>query len=399
VRVSAIEGAIMTALREENAVLNHQEFLARQLTLASYPTMVFLELTQNCNLSCLMCRSSRGYDTSLDLAESVFDRVATTLFPYASLIGLNGWGESTILKNFPRRLRTAIDSGARIRMVTNAHAMTAPLWEMFFEGDNILVISIDSADAATFKRLGRGDLPRVKRNIGIGVATRERLGRGHIHFNTVLNSYTVHTLPDVLHMAADLGVDHVLVNPIRTSPDLPSDLHRKTAVIPEILDRSAALAEELGVVLQLGAALDPSLAAEWGLPATCENPWSNVMVEYDGQLSFCHHLLNSPGYETGSLAERSFEEIWNGPVLQEIRRLHIEAEQTRHLPERYSKCTWCYSNRYSDNGGLDSTETDREVSTRTSATLYQRGPSDATPAPVVVAHPRVLPLTPVPASR
>src|ERR1051325_10964468 len=127
----------MTALREENAVLNHQEFLARKLTLASYPTMVFLELTQNCNLSCLMCRSSRGYDTSLDLAESVFDRVATTLFPYASLIGLNGWGESTILKNFPRRLRTALDSGARIRMVTNAHAMTAPLWEMFFEGDNI----------------------------------------------------------------------------------------------------------------------------------------------------------------------------------------------------------------------------------------------------------------------
>jgi radical SAM protein with 4Fe4S-binding SPASM domain len=359
------------SLREDNARLNHAEFVARELVLASYPTMVFIELTQNCNLACTMCRSSQGYDPSRDLAESVFDRVAATLFPYASLIGLNGWGESTILKDFPRRLRIALDSGAHIRLVTNAHAMTAPLWETFFERDNMVVVSVDSADAEAFKAMGRGDLPRVKRNIAAGVAARDRLGRGHIHFNTVLNSQTVHTLPDILRMAAELGVDHVIVNPIKVPEQFKRHLRHQAAAMPEILDRSAALAMDLGVVLQLGGALDPSLVVDWGLPSTCENPWSNVMIEHDGQLTFCHHLLNAPGYETGSLADHSFEEIWNGPVFQRIRQLHVEAEQTRSLPDQYGRCTWCYSNRYSDNGVMDTAASHREVSTRTSPTLYQ----------------------------
>jgi hypothetical protein len=53
----------MSSLREANAALNHQEFVDGKLELSSYPTMVF---------------------------------IAKTLFPHASIIGLNGWGESTL---------------------------------------------------------------------------------------------------------------------------------------------------------------------------------------------------------------------------------------------------------------------------------------------------------------
>src|SRR6185369_3798681 len=99
----------MSTHREENAALNHQEFEARAIALRSYPTMVFLELTENCNLSCQMCRSSQGYDPSRDMSSALFETIATTLFPHATLIGLNGWGESTILRDFPKRLRTAVE--------------------------------------------------------------------------------------------------------------------------------------------------------------------------------------------------------------------------------------------------------------------------------------------------
>src|SRR5688500_14846235 len=206
----------MKRTREENAALNRKEYEARVPTLESYPTVVFLELTQNCNLSCLQCRSAQGYDETRDMSVDLFQTVAEQLFPYAELIGLNGWGESTILRDFPERLRLALDSGARVRLVTNAHAMTPTLWQMFFEGDNIVVVSLDSADPELFSRLGRGNFALVRRNLEQGVAIRDARGRGTIYLNVVLNNFTLEGLPDIVRLGADIGLDKIVVNPLKS---------------------------------------------------------------------------------------------------------------------------------------------------------------------------------------
>ena len=53
-------------LRERNAIINNDEFERRALHLTSYPTILFLELTQNCNLTCRMCRVASAYDSNRD---------------------------------------------------------------------------------------------------------------------------------------------------------------------------------------------------------------------------------------------------------------------------------------------------------------------------------------------
>src|SRR5262245_17025085 len=128
----------MSNARDANAALNRLEYETRRTRLASRPTMLYIELTQNCNLKCKMCRSGFSYDPSRDMRADLFDSIVEYLFPYAELIDLRGWGESTILRSFASRLRVALDSGARVRLVTNALAMTETLWSMFFEGDNIV---------------------------------------------------------------------------------------------------------------------------------------------------------------------------------------------------------------------------------------------------------------------
>ncbi len=365
----------MTSERERNAALNHQEYLSRALTLESYPTMVFVELTENCNLSCHMCRSSKGYDRALDMSPALFDTIATSLFPRATLIGLNGWGESTILRDFPERLRRAVESGAEVRLVTNAHAMTPALWRLFFQGDNVVVVSFDSADPEMFAKLGRGNFSLVKRNLEQGVKIRDEVGRGLIYLNMVVNSYTLVTLPNVIRFAADLGLNKVVVNPIKVVTSHPSHLGYSVDHIPVVLDESAALATSLGVTLQLGGALDESLAVPEALPDTCENPWSNVLIEHTGRVTFCHHLLHTPAeYGMGSLAQSSFDDVWNGAPFQELRRLHVDAERSRGLPSRFQKCTWCYHNRYSDAEFPTEALNGREVSTLSGKKLYRLRP-------------------------
>lgn len=363
-------GTDMT-LRERNAVTNGAEFEARSLHLTSYPTILFLELTQNCNLACKMCRAPSGYDRGRDMPLEVFDRALTELGPYALLVDLNGWGESTIVAGFRDRLIRALDLGTRVRLVTNGHAMTQPLWEAMFNADNIIIVSFDSASPDLFQALGRGDFNRVVRNVRQGVDIRNRKGQGAIFFNVVVSRYTLSELPNIVRLAGNLGLDRVLVNPVKCPPDHPGYLGHCIDQIPVVLDRASTVARETGIKMQLGAALDNSLAVEYGLPVVCSNPWTNAVIDYRGHVGYCNHAIGQPEYMFGSLMESDFASIWNGPDFIELRRQLVEAATTRRVSSRFPKCEWCYYNRYGDAGLPDQDMEGRKVSTETGLPLYK----------------------------
>jgi radical SAM protein with 4Fe4S-binding SPASM domain len=250
--------------------------------------------------------------------------------------------------------------------------MTENLWEMFFEGDNVIGVSFDSASPEVFSKLGRGDFNRVVRNLRQGAAIRAKHGRGSIYLNVVVNSFTIHELPSIVRLAADVGLTKVVVNPIKIPRNQVTHLNHVVNRIPNILDDVCVTSATLGVKVQLGAALDETLVVDYGLPTTCSNPWSHALIDYQGRVGFCDHLINHPEFTFGSLKELSFDSIWNGSDFQRLRVEHIHAEKQRSLSNAFWKCSWCYRNRYLDSepspieaGGS------REVSTSTGSPLYQ----------------------------
>ena len=98
-------------IREMNRTLNITEFQRGAVELESLPLAVFMELTQNCNLKCPYCRSSGHFQASWNMPLSLFRRVAEEIFPTALLVDLRGWGESTILKEFPEFISITTDYG------------------------------------------------------------------------------------------------------------------------------------------------------------------------------------------------------------------------------------------------------------------------------------------------
>ncbi len=103
----------------QNRQLNLAEFGRRQARLESLPRALFIELTENCNLSCPMCRSAGPFDRAKNMDPAIFAKVADALFPTAEIVDLRGWGESTILRNFPDYVERTLAHGCRIRLVTN----------------------------------------------------------------------------------------------------------------------------------------------------------------------------------------------------------------------------------------------------------------------------------------
>jgi len=358
----------MPTLREVNARRNLSDYAERHVVCSGMPSMIYVELTQNCNQACRMCRAGGLYDPSLDMRPELFQQLATELFQYAQVVDLRGWGESTILVGFRDRLRTALESGARVRLVTNGSAMTDELWEMLFGSDSIVAVSLDTASPELYAELGRGNLDRVVRNLRTGVAIRRRSGRGLLYLNVVVSSLTLSGVPNIVGLAADIGLTKIVLNPIRGERNRAIHLCHRRQEIPAVLDEVARLSLNLGVKVHMAAALDESLAISSALFSVCSNPWTHVFVDCQGGVSYCDHLVRHPELVVGRLSESPFAGIWNGPGFKRIRAQHVAAEKKRALAGDLSVCDWCYRNRYLEadcSVAAPVNGCDREVSTET----------------------------------
>lgn len=310
-----------------------------------------MELTENCNLHCLMCRSAGRYDATKNMDRNLFHRIADELFPYAEIVDLRGWGESTILKDFVYYLEETARYGCRPRIVTNLTVGNEELWRRLVAYDAIIAISFDAATPETFAMLRPGSrLARILANVRVIVDESRVLDRrlDDVYFNVVVQAEALEELPRIVDIAADYGLGRIHVNPVTLSPSDPGHLSKHLDSVRRALGRVRERSLATGIEVSLGAALDDTLAEAGAAAKRCTHPWVYCLVNHAGKVGFCDHLIGvgSERYLLGDLREGPFGDIWNGPHYQELRRQH--ANWTEGLDDRFEECNWCYRNRYVD---------------------------------------------------
>lgn len=313
--------------------------------------MLFIELTKNCNLHCVMCRSAGQWDPARNMDRSLFDRVAEELFPYAQIVDLRGWGESTILTDFPHYLERTAGSGCRPRIVTNMTVGNADLWRGLVRHNAIIAISFDAATPETFARLRPGSrLPRILANLDVVVAEARAVGitLDDVYFNVVMQADALDEVHRIVDIAADRGLRRVHVNPVTTAPGDPKHLSRHLAGVHAALERLMDRSRATGVEVTLGAAVDETMADAAAVAKRCTHPWVYCLVNQAGAVGFCDHLIGdgTEQYLLGDLRRETFEDIWNGLAYQELRQRHVRWQDG--LGEQFEECNWCYRNRYID---------------------------------------------------
>jgi MoaA/NifB/PqqE/SkfB family radical SAM enzyme len=339
-----------TPARIANRERNLAEFERRATRLESLPRVLFLELTENCNLSCPMCRSAGPYQRSRNMSEELFERIALELFPTAEIVDLRGWGESTILKRFPYFVDRTLEHGVRIRLVTNLTVPNEQMWRRLVRSGALIAVSFDAGEPETFARVRRGArLDRVLRNLDVMVdeAHASGMGTDNMHLNVIVQPASLPELTVIAGHAARLGV-RMHLNPIILDEGHPDRLMYHRADVVHALADLAAFADENAVDIQLNAALDSVWADEGTADKTCTHPWMYLYVNYQGEVGFCDHLIG-PGaarHLLGDLGTSTFQEIWNGPEYRNLRAQHGAGREA--IDEGYEECRWCYRNRYLD---------------------------------------------------
>ena len=100
----------LTPEQSANSTLNQEEALKQNTILKSAPRRLVLELTNRCNLNCVMCGRNAA-----DFQPTQFQMEWLKYFePVRNLVEevtLMGWGEPTVHPDFVEFLRWAYESG------------------------------------------------------------------------------------------------------------------------------------------------------------------------------------------------------------------------------------------------------------------------------------------------
>jgi len=267
-------------------------YLARRTNLPALPVEYIVETTAKCNLYCPMCPRETHPQPKADMADDVFESLVRQSGGTAEHMMLIGLGEPFMDPKIFERIefchRHSISTllstnGTFLDERTAARVLDSPLEQ--------ITLSFDGFKKETFEFYRKGArFEKVRDNfVRFARMKHERRSRLQVVVQMVRMDGNAAEVDDFLAFwGAIPGVDQLRIKADETN-----------------LMRSDA-----------GHA-----ASDWKHP--CHYLWRGPMyVKQSGEVYPCCQSYMLNGKPVGHIGERPLAEIWNGPAMREMRRLH-----------------------------------------------------------------------------
>jgi MoaA/NifB/PqqE/SkfB family radical SAM enzyme len=308
------------------------------------PRVIFIEVTNHCNLLCETCpRTHFAREPLKTLSFDEFVYVAAQ-FPDMRRAVLHGIGEPLLNRELPTMVRYLKDRDVEVLFNSNGTLLT-PEWQaaLVHSGLDEFRCSIDGASAEAFARIRGADVLRKIEEGLVGlVQTKARLKAGapRISVWCVTSVLNLEEMPALVEMAARLGVDEVYLQRMTffsQEPQAQQGMARAEYAVfgqdheyqEAIIARCEALSVELGIDFRASGARDPrsslsaARSADWRPWQACLRPWTTAYVTANGNcLPCCISPFATNDYESlilGNLFEMHFGELWNDYLYRKFR--------------------------------------------------------------------------------
>jgi MoaA/NifB/PqqE/SkfB family radical SAM enzyme len=307
------------------------------------PRVIFIEVTNHCNLLCQTCpRTFTSYEAAQTLSWERFLQVVAQ-FPDMQRAVLHGIGEPLLNRDLPRMIAHLKARGVTVLFNTNA-TLLGEDWarKLITAALDELRVSIDGADPRTYASIRGAPLfGRVVANLKRFVQVQQALGallpRASLWMTGMREN--LGELGDVVRLAAEIGIREVYLQRIvyYLDHDAPPGMldsghglfNRLNAQSEQYIADAHRLADQLGVSLRASGATLPrhSLGGTqqpdprpW---TACLRPWTTAYVTANGNCLPCciapFATRDYQGLVMGNLFDGPFTEIWNGRRYQEWR--------------------------------------------------------------------------------
>lgn len=178
-------GKPLTEIQRKNSELNLKEIDEKATVLESYPRRLVLELTNACNLNCVMCGRNAA-DFKLTAFDMDYFRSLEPLMDTIEEVTLMGWGEPTIHPHFKEMLKIIDRHSARKYFCSNGMNLKNIKDAIFDYNVDVFAVSLDGAVKETNSAIRRGsDFDLITENLREIVAEKKRRNLKYPYINFV----------------------------------------------------------------------------------------------------------------------------------------------------------------------------------------------------------------------
>lgn len=304
------------------------------------PVDLFLEITNACNLHCIMCRSHPTLSgAARHMDRGIVDRLRQVLAA-ADRIFSNGWGEPFAFPGFLSLLAAirGCNPSAEIWFNTNGQLITeGTASELVERRVTTICLSIDAAEPRLYESIRRGaSFDRLVRAIRCLNERKRNEKSSHpaLIAEAVVMRSNIEYLEGIAAFCAEHAFSGLVLERVRGYPDLDvGDFTPHASALRAVMLRaqrsglalSGPLVDECRHLFEgTPPPLSPCAAASASAIA-CIRPWHTALVRTDGTVLPC--CIAGP--VLGDLREESFDAVWNGAVARGLRECMISG---RHLP-------------------------------------------------------------------
>jgi MoaA/NifB/PqqE/SkfB family radical SAM enzyme len=287
-----------------------------QTKLVPPPDRLYIESTNICNLSCIMCPTGRkeqvrkkGY-MDVELFKSIVDQMA----PWVQATTLHIWGEPLMHPKMFDMIEYCHKVGLRSEISTNATLLNEERSRRILDaGLGAIYLCLDGMRPETYEQIRvNADYEQTNTNIRRFIELKQAGGyhQPFVNLQIIEMEKTMGEVNEFVDAWKVPGVDRINVKPFDSWGG-------------QIEDINALSTEEKPTQTRYA----------------CPNLWYHTHVYWDGRIAMCDRDFNL-AYDLGNV--RSADgvvrvlENWNGPKMQELRRRHVKGET-----DSVSPCNTC----------------------------------------------------------
>jgi MoaA/NifB/PqqE/SkfB family radical SAM enzyme len=298
------------------------------------PTSVAIEVTNTCNGGCLLCPvgQSRKSRPPGFMEWDLFRRLADEIAGHARFVGLYNWGEPFLHPRIYDMIFYVTEKRIYTKLSSNMHTFDpANAEKLVHTGLDELAVSLHGLSEESYRAYQpRHSLAEVINKVKTVVAAKNRLGSRTptIHLGFIVTRHNEHEVEELPKLAAALGVNYLLQETSLNLRFLPQDrqMSPRNADEATLRQERLVLAEEwlphdnrfvkpyYCYVRTHGGEL-PSVEQ---VPFTCESPWNQMIVCWDGDVNLCCGSFDK-AHSVGNVFDQSVRQVWNNRFYQAAR--------------------------------------------------------------------------------
>lgn len=332
----------VTEQRRLNTEINLQEQQNGAAVLKSKPQRIVLELTNACNINCPMCGRNAADFKLTTMKYEWFEKLIPS-FCATEEVTLMGWGEPTMHPKFVNMLEECHKHGIRKYFCTNGMLLDELQDTIFQTQVEIIAVSLDGTDSHTNELYRTGlDFDRVIKSLRSIVSYKRINNLNYPHINIVITvrKSNIHMLPDMIDLAADIGLEEVkaVVMTVFDESQIDEDLYNQHDLVSSNFREAEDRAKAKNILLKLPYKQGEDLAGD-SFHKPCYAPWRDFFLRSDGYTTLCMHtpvkLFHIDKYQ-------DFESMWNGPEFVDQRK---RVNDKRKMDDA---CKICYHSTFTN---------------------------------------------------